>query len=73
MSNNNSFSLDYIICPNCGVATQRDEWVIMGDVISGIIFGYIVICKKCNSQNYINILGRPLLFDLRKNNYGQLS
>ena len=59
-----TFSPEFIVCPECGTKCIPDFITPVSDGFSGLLAGYYIVCSGCFSRTYINILGRPPLFDL---------
>lgn len=53
-----------IICPECNYMCSDTLAKAIFEPISGIVLGYMLYCKSCHTKSFINMLGKPPLFDL---------
>lgn len=53
-----------ILCPSCRKLCSDNEAKALFEPISGIVLGYMLFCHHCRKKSFINMLGKPPLFDL---------
>jgi hypothetical protein len=53
-----------IVCPSCNTLCPDNLAKTIFEQMSGIAIGFMLYCPECNQKNFINMLGRPPLFDL---------
>lgn len=53
-----------IVCPQCNYICNDNEAKAIFEPISGIVLGYMLFCNHCHKKSFINMLGKPPLFDL---------
>jgi hypothetical protein len=58
------FRLRYVVCPECHYYASAENARTMIEPFSGIVLGYMLTCEHCDKKSFINLLGKPFLFDL---------
>lgn len=65
-----TFIMDYLVCPACTRVCKIDDQLLnvdtAGDLLSGLVYGYYLTCQHCGKKSFLNVLGKPPLFDLSK-------
>ena len=60
----NEFKLEHILCPECHCLAKAASATTMFEPFSGVVLGYMLLCEHCNKESFLNMLGKPPLFDL---------
>lgn len=66
------FFMEVVVCPHCGKINEMDLDVKtikdirpIGDLLSGILYGYYLKCDCCNQIEFIGVINEGFkLFDL---------
>jgi hypothetical protein len=58
------FRLRYVVCPECHHYASAGNARTLLEPFSGLVLGYMLTCETCLRNSFINLLGRPPLFDL---------
>jgi hypothetical protein len=59
-----NYNSSIIVCPECQTMCNDDFAKAIFEPISGIVLGYMLRCTHCRKKSFINMLGKPPLFDL---------
>jgi hypothetical protein len=61
--------LDFCVCPHCQSIVTAENISIVANRQTGLVLGYYSACPECNHKEFINLLGKPPLFDLSSKFY----
>jgi len=75
------FFMEVIVCPTCKKANEMDLYKKslrdirpVGDLLSGVIYGYFMKCEYCESIEFIGVINEHFkMFDLSKKREGLLT